>query len=194
MIVGILSLQGDYQRHRTVLNSLGVHNVLVRSLDDLPKCQALILPGGESTTISMQIDSNGLRSGLQEFSKNNPIFGTCAGMIILSSTKDEPNMTPLSIMDFKINRNAWGRQIDSFSADIALSFDQFNTFNALFIRAPRATCVPGSLEILASYNNEPVLITDGMHLASSFHPELGDDFRIHKFFIDKVNEKISVTI
>ena len=142
----------------------------------------------------MQIDSNGLRSGLQEFSKNNPIFGTCAGMIILSSAKDEPNMTPLSIMDFKINRNAWGRQIDSFSADIALSFDQFNTFNALFIRAPRATCVPDSLEILASYNNEPVLITDGMHLASSFHPELGDDFRIHKFFIDKVNEKISVTI
>ena len=194
MIVGILSLQGDYQRHRTVLNSLGVHNVLVRSLDDLPKCQALILPGGESTTISMQIDSNGLRSGLQEFSKNNPIFGTCAGMIILSSAKDEPNMTPLSIMDFKINRNAWGRQIDSFSADIALSFDQLNTFNALFIRAPRATCVPDSLEILASYNNEPVLITDGMHLASSFHPELGDDFRIHKFFIDKVNEKISVTI
>jgi len=194
VIVGILSLQGDYQRHRTVLNSLGVHNVLVRSLDDLPKCQALILPGGESTTISMQIDSNGLRSGLQEFSKNNPIFGTCAGMIILSSAKDEPNMTPLSIMDFKINRNAWGRQIDSFSADIALSFDQFNTFNALFIRAPRATCVPDSLEILASYNNEPVLITDGMHLASSFHPELGDDFRIHKFFIDKVNEKISVTI
>tara|TARA_Y100000588_G_C14230012_1_gene914839 strand:+ start:1128 stop:1712 length:585 start_codon:yes stop_codon:yes gene_type:complete len=194
MIVGILALQGDYQKHRDICISLGVHSILVRCLDELRSCHALIIPGGESTTISMQIDKAGLRRGVEEFSKNKPIFGTCAGMIILSSNNPEENMNPLNIMDFKVDRNAWGRQIDSFSANVSLNFDQDILFKALFIRAPRIIEISEKIEVLASYNDEPILITNGMHIASSFHPELGVDYRVHKFFIDKINEEISITI
>ena len=194
MIVGILALQGDYQKHRDVLNSLEVHSILVHNSDDLNKCHALIIPGGESTTISKQIDNNGLRCELKEFSKHKPMFGTCAAMIILSNAEPQINMKPLNIIDFKISRNAWGRQVDSFSAEINLSFDPDSVFNGMFIRAPKVNYMSDKLKALAFYKDEPVLLTDGLHLVSSFHPELGNDFRIHKFFMDKINETISVTI
>ena len=158
--------------------------------NSLIKCDSLIIPGGESTAISKQIDNNKLRMALSEFSSTNPIMGTCAGMIMLSSTESTNNMKPLNIMDFQIKRNAWGRQVHSFSENINLNFDKDRSFHAVFIRAPKISRIDKGLQVLSTYDNEPVLVSDGMHIVSVFHPEIGNDFRIHEYFINHIDERI----
>jgi len=150
----------------------------------------LIMPGGESTTISKQIDNNKFRKKLIEFALAKPILGTCAGMIMLSTSMPNKNMSPLNIMDFHLERNAWGRQVDSFSANINLNFDENRPFHAVFIRAPKISYIGKDVHILATFDDEPVLLTNGMHIVSSFHPEIGEDYRIHEYFINKVDERI----
>ena len=186
MTVGILALQGDYNQHKRVLDILGTNNIYVRHNQDMQLCDALIIPGGESTTISKQIDNNNLRKPIIEFSKNNIVFGTCAGMIMLSSSGKSDNLTPLGLMDFSVSRNAWGRQINSFSDDLDLEFDNIR-FHAVFIRAPKVSRMGKDLKALATYNNQPVMVTDGRHYVCSFHPEIGSDFRIHEYILNKVN-------
>ena len=190
MKVGILALQGNYIQHKRIIEKLGIENTLVRYVSDLDKCDSLIIPGGESTAISKQIDNNLFRSKLCDFATTNPILGTCAGMIMLSTTKPTDNMIPLNIMDFKIDRNAWGKQIHSFSAPIQLNFDKDRSFHAVFIRAPKINRIGKSVKVISLYNDEPVLLTNGIHIVSSFHPEIGNDYRIHEYFTNKVNEKI----
>ena len=123
MIVGILALQGNFIQHKILVDQIGVQNMLIRYPNEIDKCDLLIMPGGESTTISKQIDNNEFREKLIEFAIEKPILGTCAGMIMLSTSMPNKNMLPLNIMDFHIERNAWGRQVDSFSANINLHFD-----------------------------------------------------------------------
>ena len=189
MKVGILALQGNYIQHKRIIEKLGIENTLVRYVSDLEKCDSLIIPGGESTAISKQIDNNLFRSKLSDFATTNPIMGTCAGMIMLSKTKPTDNMIPLNIMDFQIDRNAWGKQIHSFSAPIQLNFDKDRSFHAVFIRAPKINRIGKSVKVISLYNDEPVLLTNGIHIVSSFHPEIGNDYRIHEYFINQIDEK-----
>ena len=187
MKIGILALQGNYQQHKNVMDILGVQNIFVRYANELKKCDSLIIPGGESSTISNQLDINKLRLTLSNYAIKHPIMGTCAGMIMLSSNESTDNMTPLNIMDFKVIRKAWGRQADSFSSNIKLYFDNNKSFQAVFIRAPKICSIGKNIQILSTYNNEPVLLSNGMHIVSTFHPEIGNDFRIHKYFINMIN-------
>jgi 5'-phosphate synthase pdxT subunit len=190
MKIGILALQGNYHQHKKVMDILGIDNLFIRHGKDLDRCDSLIIPGGESTTISKQIDNNQLRNILINFASTHPIMGTCAGMIILSKTRPTYNMIPLGLIDFTVDRNAWGRQAHSFSAKINLDFDNKKSFNAIFIRSPKISIIGKDVQVVAYYKNEPVLMRSGMHLVSTFHPEIGDDFRIHEYFINKVNARI----
>ena len=191
MTVGILALQGNFIQHKIFVDKIGVQNMLIRHPNEIDKCDLLIMPGGESTTISKQIDNNKFRKTLIEFSLVKPILGTCAGMIMLSTSMPNKNMSPLNIMDFHIERNAWGRQVNSFSANINLNFDINRPFHAVFIRAPKISNIGKDVQVLAAFDGEPVLLSNGMHIVSSFHPEIGGDYRIHEYFINQVDEKIS---
>ena len=121
--VGVLALQGNYNQHKRMLDVLGIKNILVQYPRELENCDLLIIPGGESTAISKQIERNNFRHPILNFAKTNSVFGTCAGMILLSSSEKVTNLKPLSIMDFKVDRNAFGRQVDSFSGNLCLEFD-----------------------------------------------------------------------
>ena len=190
MIIGILALQGNFIQHKKIVDNIGVQNILVRHPNEIDKCDSLIMPGGESTTISKQIDNNKFRNKLIKFALVKPILGTCAGMIMLSTSMPRKNMSPLNIMDFHIERNAWGRQINSFSAYINLNFDENRPFHAVFIRAPKISNIGKDVHVLANFDGEPVLLSNGMHIVSSFHPEIGEDYRIHEYFINQVDERI----
>ena len=185
--IGILALQGNYNQHKKMLDQLGTNNIYVRYPKDLKTCDALIIPGGESTTISKQIDNNNLRESIIEYSKTHSILGTCAGMILLSSTESSPNMNPLGMMDFTVTRNAWGRQIDSFGDDLYLEFDNHTSFRAVFIRAPKISRIGKGIKVLAAYKKQPVMVTDCRHYVCSFHPEIGRDDRIHRYFLNQIN-------
>ena len=186
--VGVLALQGNYIQHKRMLDNLGINNILVQYPRELEKCDLLIIPGGESTTISKLIDRNKFRKPIMNFAHINSVFGTCAGMILLSSTKEANNLKPLGVMDFKTKRNAYGRQVNSFSGNLHLEFDNSNNFKALFIRAPKVSNLEKGIKILATYKKEPVMISDGRHIATTFHPEIGNDVRIHKYIMEQINE------
>ena len=185
--IGILALQGNFEQHKIMFDILGIDNIFIRYSSDVEKCDAIVIPGGESTAISKQIDRNNLRYVLQEYSKTNPLFGTCAGMILLSSTNVSNNLQPLEIMDFTVNRNAYGRQIESFSDDFQLDFCDDENFHGVFIRAPKISKMGKSIKILAKYKKQPVMIRDGRHFATTFHPEMGTDIRIHNYFMEQIN-------
>ena len=192
MIIGVLALQGNFAMHQNMLVKLDVPSILVKYPHELEKCDGLIVPGGESSTMSKLIDSHGLRLPLVEYSKNNSIFGTCAGMILLSSTDSSKNFDPLNIMDFSVIRNGWGRQIFSFTKEVYINLSTGIQFLATFIRAPKVITISTSINVLSKLNEEIILLSDGLHLASSFHPEFGTDTQIHNYFINlvKKNEKI----
>ena len=187
-MVGVLALQGDFQKHKSILDKLKIDSLYVRSKVELEKTKALIIPGGESTTLSMLIDRFDIRDSLKTYSKKFSIFGTCAGMIMLSSCSDkkiENNVKVLNIMDFSISRNSWGAQIDSFEKEVGLNQFSIDSFNAIFIRAPKVVKVGDGIEKVGYLNREPIILDDGKHLACSFHPELEEDTRIHKYFLDR---------
>jgi len=186
--VGVLALQGNYNQHKGMLDALGIKNILVQYPRELENCDLLIIPGGESTAISKQIERNNFRQPILNFAKTNSVFGTCAGMILLSSSEKVNNLKPLSIMDFKVDRNAFGRQVDSFSGNLCLEFDNADSFKGLFIRAPKISQLGKGIKILATYKKQPVMITNGRHFATTFHPEIGDDYRIHEHIMGKINE------
>jgi len=182
--VGVLALQGAYQKHVESLSRLGVESQLVRKAPELENCDALILPGGESTTISLQLQENGLYQPIKTFAENHPVMGVCAGLILMASEVNDKRVTPLELIPFKALRNHYGRQIHSFTADIKLNFDN-STFPAQFIRAPGIENLSPEVEVLATYNEKPVMIAKGKHVALSFHPELTDDIRIHEYWLRK---------
>ena len=185
MTIGILALQGNYNQHKRVLDTLGIDNIYIHQEQEIHLCNALIIPGGESTTISKQINNNNLRTSIIEYSKTNFIFGTCAGMILLSSSEKSKNLEPLGAMDITVSRNAWGSQINSFSDDLILEFNT-KSFHGVFIRAPKISKLGKDIKVLATYNNQPVMATDGRNYVCSFNPEIGLDFRIHEYFLSQV--------
>ncbi|MAV64060.1 MAG: pyridoxal 5'-phosphate synthase glutaminase subunit PdxT [Candidatus Marinimicrobia bacterium] len=185
-MVGVLALQGDFQKHKSILNKIGVESTYVKNVFDLRLTNSLIIPGGESTVLSMLLDRFSLREPILKYAKRYSIFGTCAGMIMLSKTKNLGyNINPLALMDFTVSRNSWGSQISSFHDNVNLKNFKINNFDAIFIRAPKVVSFEKNLKIDYIYENEPVIIEDNNHLACSFHPELNGDVRLHKYFLDK---------
>jgi 5'-phosphate synthase pdxT subunit len=189
--IGVLALQGDFREHLLMLERLGAHGVEVRTPEDLDAVEGLIIPGGESTTIGRLATMFGLIEPIrQRCSRGMPVFGTCAGMIFLATSTVGKEQPQLGVLDARVERNAFGRQVDSFEADLDVVGLQ-EPMHAVFIRAPWIEKIGGDVEVLASVTDanglhHPVLVRQGRILASSFHPELTDDTRLHKMFIDLV--------
>ncbi|MCS7207810.1 MAG: pyridoxal 5'-phosphate synthase glutaminase subunit PdxT [Dehalococcoidia bacterium] len=187
--VGVLALQGDFLEHRQVLEALGAEVVEVRLPQDLHGVEGLIIPGGESTTIARLLDALDMRAPLvQRIREGMPTWGTCAGMILLAKRLREDRPIPLGVMDIVVARNAFGRQVDSFEADLAIEGLEGGPFRAVFIRAPVLLWAGPEVRILARLpDGTPVAARQGSLLATAFHPELTADLRLHQWFLDMVS-------
>ena len=191
--VGLLTLQGDYEKHRQIFDSLGVETIGVRRPIELDLVSALVIPGGESTTLTRLMDRVELRKPLLDFAVNNPVMGTCAGLIMMSASLAEEKfndygVAPLGMLDCKVLRNGYGRQIDSFSAPVRIDAldGSAEEFAAVFIRAPRIVEVGPKAEVVAAFEGEPVAVRQGHLLGLTFHPELTADVRIHRAFLSMI--------
>jgi pyridoxal 5'-phosphate synthase pdxT subunit len=178
MKIGVLALQGNFREHAAMLRRLGVEPVEVRKPEQLEGLDGLVVPGGESTTFMRLMRLYGLEEAIRRFEQ--PILGTCAGLIVLD--RDH-----LGLVDVEVARNAYGRQVSSFEADLDLAGED-NPLRGVFIRAPRVTAAGESVEVLADLDGEPVLLRQGRFLVATFHPELTDDTRVHELFLDSVRE------
>ena len=184
-MVGILALQGDFIKHKNILDKLEVDSMYVKSCSDLNQTDALIIPGGESTTLSYLIDLLSLRVALHDYSENHSIFGTCAGMIMLSTTDLGDKVKTLNIMDFTVSRNSWGSQKDSFEQEVKLQNFNLGVLNAVFIRAPKIIEIGQKIVNVDYYKDNAILVEDKRHIACSFHPEIDDNLTLHQYFLDK---------
>ena len=182
--VGVLALQGDVREHASALAELGAHVVEVRTPEDLAGVDALVLPGGESTTMSLLLQSSGLFDPIAErLADGMPAFGTCAGMILLASevVDGRPDQRSFAAIDIAVRRNAFGRQVDSFEAEIDVA--GVGRVPAVFIRAPFVERAGEGVEVLAEVDGHPVVCRSGPVLVASFHPELSGDLRVHELFL-----------
>jgi len=189
--VGVLSLQGDFEAHGRALEREGATPVYVRNREDLDGLDGLIIPGGESTTMLKLMGYEDLLKPICEFGRRTPMFGTCAWAILMASQVSNPAQESLGLMDIAVERNAYGRQIDSRVAEIepGAEFQQRTApgkLPAVFIRAPIIREVGAEARVLARYNGDPVLVEQGRHLVATFHPELTDDSRVHRYFLEKL--------
>src|SRR6266566_104864 len=182
MKIGVLAVQGNFREHGAMLRRLGADVVEVRKPDQVDDLDGLVVPGGESTTFMRLMRLYGLDEAVQRF--GGPVFGTCAGMIVLDRRH-------LGLMDLEVDRNAYGRQVASFEADLRLA-DDTELLHGVFIRAPRVREHGSEVEVLADHDGEPVLLRQGRFLVASFHPELTEDGRVHELFLDSVREAMSV--
>jgi 5'-phosphate synthase pdxT subunit len=186
--VGVLALQGAFAAHARVLADLDVEAVEVRTPADLGGVDALVLPGGESTTMSMLLESSGLFDPLAaRLADGLPVFGTCAGMILLAADvlDGRPDQRTFGAIDVVVRRNAYGRQVDSFEADLDVA-GLVDPFHAVFIRAPGVEQAGEGVEVLAEHEGRPVLARQGVVTVASFHPELSGDARLHRRFLEEV--------
>ena len=187
MKIGVLALQGDFKEHIEMLRKCDVDVVDVRLPQDLENANGLIIPGGESTTIGNLMQKYGLDEEIvKKHNKGMAIYGTCAGAILISKDIVGSAQPRLNLIDISVKRNDYGRQIDSFEAE--LDIEKIGKFKGIFIRAPVIENVYNEVRILSKLNNKPVLIEKGNILASTFHPELTDDSRIHQYFIDIIKK------
>jgi 5'-phosphate synthase pdxT subunit len=183
MRIGVLALQGNFREHAAMLRRLGADVVEVRKPGELEGLDGLVIPGGESTAIGRLVRIYGLEEALRRFER--PILGTCAGMILLGRDG------LLGRVDVGVRRNAYGRQVASFEADLDLGGEE-ELLRGVFIRAPQVEDVGPEVEVLAELDGEPVLLRDGRYLVASFHPELTDDTRVHERFLEMVREEAHV--
>jgi len=191
-IIGVLALQGAYDAHARALTAAGATPRLIRRPDQLQGLDGLILPGGESTTFLKHLERDGFFSVLDTFVRTTPTFGTCAGVILLAKDVLNPAQASLSALDITVERNAYGRQIDSTILTEPTSLPG-GPLEMVFTRAPRITRTGPEVEILASRDSAPVLIRQGHILAATFHPELSDDVRVHRLFLDIVASHLTLT-
>ncbi|HYL72629.1 MAG TPA: pyridoxal 5'-phosphate synthase glutaminase subunit PdxT [Bryobacteraceae bacterium] len=183
--IGVLALQGDFEAHSKALARAGAEPVEVRSAADLQHIDGLVIPGGESSTMLKLLEMEDMLEPLREFGRAKPVFGTCAGAILLANEVVNPAQQSLGLMDIAVERNAYGRQLDSRIARLkpeGLEGD----LEAVFIRAPIIRRVGANVKVLARYQGDPVLVEQGRHLVATFHPELTDDQRVHRLFLSKV--------
>jgi pyridoxal 5'-phosphate synthase pdxT subunit len=182
--VGILALQGDFEAHRKAIERAGAKAVEVRTAEEMAACDGLVLPGGESTTMLKLLEEENLLEPLRAFGAQKPIYGTCAGAILLANEVSHPAQPSLNLMDIAVERNAYGRQIDSRVARVETA--EGSELEAVFIRAPIIRRVGSSARVLASYRGDPVWVEQGRHMVTTFHPELSADPRIHQHFLQKL--------
>ena len=178
MKIGVLALQGNFREHAAMLRRLGAEAVEVRKPEQLEGLDGLVVPGGESTTFIRLMRLYGLEDAIRAFQQ--PVLGTCAGLIVLD--RDH-----LGLVDVEVARNAYGRQVSSFEADLELAGEN-EPLRGVFIRAPRVTAAGDGVEVLAKLDGEPVLLRQGRFLVATFHPELTDDTRVHELFLESVRE------
>ncbi|GAV22104.1 pyridoxal 5'-phosphate synthase glutaminase subunit PdxT [Carboxydothermus pertinax] len=187
MKIGVLAMQGAFREHQHTLNKLGVEAVKLRRVEELLEVAGVIIPGGESTTIGKLLTDFKLMEPLREkILEGLPVFGTCAGMILLAKEIENSNQPRLGTMDIKVARNAFGRQVDSFEADLEIPEVGQEPVRAVFIRAPYILEVKPNVKVLAKIDDKIVMARQDNMLVSAFHPELTDDLRIHRYFIEKV--------
>ena len=186
MKVGVLALQGDFAEHISVLQSMEQKSCEVRLPSHLESIGALIIPGGESTTLSRLMDIYALKEPVKRMAASGvPIWGTCAGMIMMARELPEDDPTPLGLLDIQVARNAFGRQVDSFEADLVVKPFGDETFRAIFIRAPAISQAGKEVEVLAALpDGRPVAVREKNLLATAFHPELTGDTRFHRYFLN----------
>lgn len=191
--VGVLALQGDFEEHIKILKKIDVPVTEVRTPKQLDKIDGLIIPGGESTTINKLMDKYRFKERLKDFKRSGkPIFGTCAGLIILGSDVSGKGFG-LGFIDMKVKRNAYGRQIESFEEMVSINFNHKPDpvgFKSIFIRAPKIVYTGKNVKILSSLDDEVLLAREENILVCTFHPELTDDTRIHEYFIEMINEDL----
>ena len=189
MIIGVLALQGDFDAHRLRLEELGAEVLLVRKPEQLDQVDALIIPGGESGTILKLLGEAGMKK-LIDFVRVKPTFGTCAGAILLATEVENPSQTGLGALDIRVRRNAYGRQLESSirqgETSIGADDRKLVPLEMVFIRAPKIERVGDGVEVLAREGNDPVLVRKGKVMASTFHPELSADTRVHQAFLNLI--------
>jgi len=189
--VGVLALQGDFSAHSAALERVGAEPVLVRQREQLDDIDGLVIPGGESTTMLKLLRYENLFDALAEFGRKKPVFGTCAGAILMANEVSSPAQESLGLVDIAVERNGYGRQIDSRVAEIAPepAFEERTAsgkLEAVFIRAPIIRRAGDDVRVLARYAGDPVLLEQGRHLVATFHPELTSDTRVHELFLEKL--------
>lgn len=186
MIVGVLGLQGDFREHHRVFSQLGVETRDVRTVEGIDDVDALVLPGGESTTVARLMALYGIDEAIRERGQDGlPLFGTCAGLILLAREVKGGEPQGLGMIDVVVDRNAYGRQVDSFEAD--LDIKGIGSLHAVFIRAPKIAECGVNVDVLAEHDGVPVVAREGNVLVSSFHPELIGESRIHEHFLNLIN-------
>jgi pyridoxal 5'-phosphate synthase pdxT subunit len=183
--IGVLAIQGDYAAHAAALEEVGAQPVEVRTPEELAGIDGLILPGGESTTMLKFLERRGLFDALQEFCATKPVFGTCAGAILLARVVRNPAQRSLGALDATLERNAYGRQIDSAIVTAPSSLPG-EPLEMVFIRAPRIAAIGPEVEPLAFLDGSPTLVRQGSLMAATFHPELSHDRRVHRLFVESV--------
>lgn len=191
--VGVLALQGDFREHREMLEQLGHHVREIRKPSQLVELDALIIPGGESTTIARLILSNGFQQPLRDFcASGRPTWGTCAGAILLAKVVDNLDRPGIETMDISVRRNAFGRQVDSFEAELNVEGLTGGPFHAVFIRAPQIEAVRAPAKAICTLEDGTIVAArQGNLLATSFHPEITGDSRLHEFFLTIGNQGVS---
>ena len=183
--VGILALQGDFALHQAKFTRLGARVTLVKTIDQLSQIDRLVIPGGESTTMQLLLDKFALRQPVIAFGTEKPVWGTCAGLILLAREVDDSLILPLGLIDISAKRNAYGRQVDSFIADGTVTFDQSSsTLEMVFIRAPKIISYADSVKPLGYCNGDVVVARQNNILVTSFHPELTNQTDVHKYFLE----------
>jgi 5'-phosphate synthase pdxT subunit len=189
MRIGVLSLQGDFAEHVAALREAGAEAVPVKKPQDVLACAGLVIPGGESTTIGKLCQRFGVGEAIRELAgRGAPIWGTCAGMILLAKEIDDSDQWRLGLMDIAVRRNAFGRQVDSFETDVDFAGIAGGPVRAVFIRAPYVTRVGGEAEALATVQEKIIAARQGQFLATAFHPELTADRRVQEYFVKMVRE------
>lgn len=187
ILIGVLALQGDFAKHQIALEKLGVNHVPVKTVAELQYCDGLIIPGGESTTLVTLMKSHGLWPALAIFGQAKPILGTCAGCIILAREVVTNQVDTLKLINITVARNAYGRQVDSFIDEIRLELNGVQEkYEGVFIRAPKIVKYDSSVQLLAWYQKEVVMVRAQHILAATFHPELTDNLHIHEYFVHMV--------
>lgn len=187
--IGILSLQGDFEAHQKALAQLGAAATLVRTAGEIAEVDGLILPGGESTTVGKLMDRHGLDRVIRErAAAGMPVYGTCAGLILLAKDIDGSDQLRLGLMDVTVCRNAFGRQVESFEADIPVAAIGDEPVRGVFIRAPYVRQIAPDVEVLGTFEDKIVAVRQGNLLGTAFHPELTDDLRMHTYFLQIVTQ------
>ncbi|MBS95935.1 MAG: pyridoxal 5'-phosphate synthase glutaminase subunit PdxT [Chloroflexi bacterium] len=191
IMIGVLALQGNYSKHIEILDKLKISSCEVRYNNQLDEINGLIIPGGESTTMTDLMSRNNFYDKIQLFSQTKPILGTCAGLIMMSKSVLDKRVKPLEILDIEVDRNAYGRQVHSFINKLPIKLEKdLETISVPFIRAPQITKVGKNVEIISNYNKNPVAVKSGIHMGLSFHPELNNITIFHDFvFIKQFSSK-----